>query len=359
MAGRPQKSAPAKPARAGVPAKTLYAGAPAKALRTGASIPGIGMGTFGSDRHGVDEIARAVEYGLSAGYRLVDCAACYGSEQAVGSALRRAMAGGIPRGELFVVSKVWNDMHKPRDVAESCKRSLADLRLDYLDAYLVHWPFPNYHPPGCGADIRNPDSRPYIHAEFMETWLAMERLADAGLARHIGTSNVTIPKLELILRDARILPAVNEMELHPCFQQGRLFQYCLDRGIQPIGYSPIGSPARPARDRAPEDAADTEQPAVLAAAESRGIHPAAVCLKWAVQRGQIPIPFSTSPRNILANWQAVSQDPLSAAEMEAIGGCERNSRLIKGQVFLWPGAQSWLELWDADGTIPGWGGYGG
>lgn len=336
-----------KPA-SGIPYKTLY---------TGAKMPGIGMGTFGSDRYDNSDIARAVAYGLTIGYRLVDCAACYGNEHLIGPVLEEAMKNGLPREELFVVSKVWNDRHKPQDVIESCKKSLTQLRLDYLDCYLVHWPFPNYHAPGCGPDARNPDSRPYIHEEFMQTWRAMETLADMGLVRHIGTSNVTIPKLSLILRDARIKPAVNEMELHPCFQQGELFRYCLDHGIQPVGYSPIGSPARPERDRTPEDYVDMEQPEIVKCARSHGVHPAAVCLKWAVQRGQVPIPFSTNPKNIEANLKAVSGDPLKPEEMEAIRGCERNSRLIKGQVFLWEGAQSWLDLWDVDGTIPGWTGY--
>jgi diketogulonate reductase-like aldo/keto reductase len=327
-------------------------------LGNGGSIPAIGLGTFGSDSRGGSEVAGAVGHALSVGYRLIDCAACYGNEGDIGPVLEGALGGGLPRGELFVISKVWNDKHRRGDVIASCKASLSALRLDYLDCYLVHWPFPNYHEPGCDGGARNPESRPYIHSEFMETWGAMERLAEMGLVRGIGTSNVTIPKLELILRDAKIKPVVNEMELHPCFQQGELFQYCVDRGVQPIGYSPLGSPARPERDRSPGDCVDAEQPEVARAARSHGAHPAAICLKWAAQRGQVPIPFSTNPRNIEANLRAVSEDPLTPQEMDALKGCERNSRLIKGQVFLWEGAQGWLDLWDADGTIPGWRGYG-
>ena len=105
----------------------------------------------------------------------------------------------------------------------SCRQSLADLQLDYLDLYLVHWPFPNFHPPHCDVESRSPNARPYIHENFMRTWRKMEELVDLGLVRHIGTSNMTIPKLELLLRDARIKPAVNEMELHPHFQQPELF----------------------------------------------------------------------------------------------------------------------------------------
>jgi alcohol dehydrogenase (NADP+) len=260
--------------------------------------------------------------------------------------LSEAVNGGLPRRELFILSKLWNDMHKPDDVAKACRKTLRDLKLDYLDCYLVHWPFPNYHPPGCDADTRNPNSRPYIHEAFMETWRAMEKLVDEGFTRHIGTSNVTVTKLELILRDAKVKPAVNEMELHPTFQQEELFRFCVDNGIQPIGYSPIGSPKRPERDRTPDDIADTEQPMITEIAERHNIHPALVCLKWAVQRGQIPIPFSTNPKNYTANLQCITKDPLTAEEMELIKKVENNCRLIKGQVFLWEGAKSWRELWD-------------
>ncbi|MCL2058660.1 MAG: aldo/keto reductase [Oscillospiraceae bacterium] len=334
---------------AAVPQKTLY---------TGATIPGIGLGTFGSDAYAGEEIAAAVAEALRIGYRYLDCAACYGNEHLIGEVLSDAIGGGLRRSDVFVLSKLWNDMHKPADAAAACRKSLADLKLDYLDCYLMHWPFPNYHPPGCGPDERNPESRPYIHDEFMETWRALEKLVYEGLVRHIGTSNVTIPKLKLILRDAAIKPAVNEMELHPCFQQGELFQFCMDHDIQPIGYSPIGSPKRPERDRTPDDLSDMEQPAVADIAQRHGVHPALVCIKWASQRGQIPIPFSTNRRNYLANIKCITEDPLTYEEMEMMRGAERNCRLIKGQVFLWEGANTWLDLWDTDGTIPGWGGYG-
>lgn len=330
---------------------------PRRQLRTGATMPAIGLGTFGSDRYGPAEVAAAVAGGLRVGYRLVDCAAVYGNEASVGEALGEALAGGLPRDALFVMSKVWNDAHAPADVARSVKASLADLQLDHLDACFVHWPFPNAHGQGASVEERDPTARPYNHDEFMDTWGALEALHDQGLVRHLGTSNVTIPKLELILRDARVLPALNEMELHPCFQQGELFRYCLDHGLQPVGYSPLGSPARPVRDRTPEDLADTEQPAVVQAAEAHGVHPALVCLKWAVQRGQVPIPFSVKRNQYLANLRAVTQDPLTPAEIESLRGAERNNRLIKGHVFLWPGSGSWLDLWDVDGTIPSWHGY--
>ena len=185
---------------------------------------------------------------IEVGYRHLDCASVYGNEDRIGAALREV---GVPRDELWITSKLWNDKHAESDVIPSCRKSLADLQLDYLDMYLVHWPFPNFHPPGCSVESRSPDARPYIHENFMKTWRQMEKLVDLGLTRHIGTSNMTIPKLKLLLRDARIKPAVNEMELHPHFQQPELFEFVRANGIEPIGYSPIGSPNRPERDRTP------------------------------------------------------------------------------------------------------------
>ncbi|MCR4577739.1 MAG: aldo/keto reductase [Clostridiales bacterium] len=330
---------------------------PCRVLYNGQKIPCIGLGTFGSDHVSPQEVASVVSEALKLGYRYIDCAACYGNEKEVGEVLEKAVKGGLDRQELFILSKVWNDSHAPDKLVRACEKSLNDLRLDYLDCYLIHWPFPNYHAPGCDVNSRNPESSPYIHEEFMDSWRAMEGLVKRGLVKSIGVSNVTIPKLELILRDADIKPAVNEMELHPTMQQGRLFQYCIDHGIQPIGYSPIGSPARPERDRTPEDISDIELPEIVSIAGRHEIHPATVCVKWAYQRGQIPIPFTTKPRNALSNLKTVLSDPLSPEEMEAVAACERNCRLIKGQVFLWKGAKSWLDLWDVDGTIPGWDSY--
>jgi alcohol dehydrogenase (NADP+) len=141
------------------------------------------------------------------------------------------------------------------------------------------------------------------------------------------------------------------MELHPHFQQPELFQFCLDNQIVPIGYSPIGSPSRPERDRTPEDSVDVEDPVIVKIASRLNVHPAAICLKWAVQRGQVPIPFSIRPEQYSANLKAVVTDPLTSEDMQAIAGIDKNNRLIKGQVFLWQGAKDWQALWDLDGQI--------
>ncbi|GHT79463.1 aldehyde reductase [Spirochaetia bacterium] len=325
---------------------------PGRTLSTGETIPGIGMGTFGSDRFGPAEVSAAVAGAIHCGYRFFDCAAVYGNEDLIGTVFEEAfVSGAVKREELFITSKVWNDMHGKGDVLLSLAKTLRDLRLDYVDAYLVHWPFPNYHAPGCDGDARNPDSVPFSAGQFMETWKQMERLADMGLVRNIGISNMTIPKLEAVLPLCRIKPVVIEMELHPGFQQPELFNYCVKRGIQPIGYCPIGSPNRPERDKTAEDSIDTELPEVAVAAKAHGIHPALVCLKWAVQRGQIPIPFSVHEKNYIANLRCVTGEPLTGAEMTDIAKAAKKCRLVKGQVFLWEGAKGWEDLWDIDGAI--------
>jgi alcohol dehydrogenase (NADP+) len=324
---------------------------PSRTLSSGARIPAIGLGTFGSDHVTHSEVADAVRYAVSLGYRHFDCASVYGNEDRIGRVLKGIFAEGLRRDEVWITSKLWNDKHGENDVIAACQESLSDLQIDYLDLYLIHWPFPNHHPPGCDVGSRNPHAVPFIHENYMRTWRKMEELVDRGLVRHIGTSNMTVPKMRLLLRDARIKPVANEMELHPHFQQPEFFRYLIENGIQPIAFSPIGSPARPERDRTPEDTSPLEDPAICQIARRLGVHPAVVCIKWAVQRGQIPIPFSANPRNILGNLLAVTGEPLTQEDMATIEKLDRNCRLIKGQVFLWKDNQSWEDLWDPNGVI--------
>lgn len=325
-----------------VPQRTLY---------TGAKIPGMGLGTFGSDRFTGEQVAEAVKGAISIGYRHIDCASVYGNEELIGEALSEVIDGGVDRKELWITSKVWNDMHGEGEVLESCKKSLKDLKLEYLDLYLVHWPFPNYHAPGCDVSSRCEGAQAYIHENFMKTWRQMEQLVEMGLVRHIGTSNMTVPKLKLVMRDATIKPACNEMELHPHFQQQELFDFCMSNNIQPIGFCPIGSPTRPDRDKTETDTVDIQDPVVVAAAQRLGVHPAVVCLKWAVQRGQIPIPFSVFENEYRSNLESTFKNPLTDEEMKQLSTINKDCRLIKGQVFLWKDGQTWQDLWDTNGEI--------
>lgn len=322
-----------------------------RTLSSGVRIPAIGLGTFGSDHVSPSLVADSVRYAASIGYRHFDCASVYGNETHIGRVLKDIFDEGLRRDEVWITSKLWNDKHGEDDVVAACERSLRDLQIDYLDLYLIHWPFPNHHPAGCDVSSRSAHAVPYIHENYMRTWRKMEELVDRGLVRAIGTSNMTAPKMRLLLRDARIKPVANEMELHPHFQQPEFFRYLIKNGIQPIGFSPIGSPGRPERDRTPDDTSPVEDPVIHQIAQRLGVHPAVICIKWAVQRGQIPIPFSTNPRNILGNLLAVTGEPLTDQDMSAIERLDRNCRLIKGQVFLWKENQSWEDLWDPNGVI--------
>ena len=324
---------------------------PKRLLTNGTAMPVVGMGTFGSDKYSPEQVAAAVIEAATLGYRHFDCASVYGNEPQVGASLKAVRTGGVRREDLWITSKVWNDRHGEGDVITSCKQSLKDLQLDYLDLYLVHWPFPNFHPKGCAGDYHNPNAKPYIHAAYMKVWAQMEELVRLGLVRAIGTSNMTVAKMELLLRDCIVKPVVNEMELHPHLQQPDLFKFMVDNAIQPIGFCPIGSPSRPARDRTPADTCDTEDPVIVKIAERLGVHPAVVCILWAVKRGEVTIPFAVKRGQLLGNLKAAVDNPLTPEDMRAISQIDRNCRLIKGQVFLWREGLTWEDLWDFDGVI--------
>lgn len=319
-------------------------------LYTGEEIPCVGMGTFGSDRFTPEQVSNAVAGAIRCGYRMFDCAACYGNEDQIGEVFHAAFEEGVvERKDLFIMTKVWNDMHER--VEESCRKSIQDLQCDYIDLFFIHWPFPNYHAPGCDVDSRNPDSRPFSVEEFMNTYRQCEELVRKGLIRHIGISNMTIPKMEAVLPLMEIMPSACESEMHVCFQQQEIFDYLMAHDIQPIGFMPLGSPQRPERDMCQEDVADLQIPEMQEIATAHGCHPALIALKWAHQRGQIPIPFSVHEAEYVSNLKAMTEDPLTEEEMQKIATLERNNRLVKGQVFLWEGAKDWHDLWDEEGKI--------
>lgn len=323
---------------------------PKVTLSTGEEILCVGMGTFGSDRFTPDQVSAAVAGAIRRGYRMFDCAACYGNEAQIGRIFRQAFDEKVvERSELFIMTKVWNDMHER--VEESCLKSIADLQCEYMDLFFIHWPFPNYHAPHCDVDARNPDSRPFSVDEFIRTYRQCEDLLEKGLIRNIGISNMTIPKLEAVVPLMKIKPVACEMELHPCFQQQELFDWLFSHNIQPIGFMPLGSPQRPERDMCPGDVADLQMPEIQAIAAAHQVHPAVIALKWARQRGQIPIPFSIQEAEYVSNLRAMTEDPLTDAEMAQMATLERSNRLVKGHVFLWEGAKDWHDLWDEDGHI--------
>ena len=167
---------------------------------------------------------------------------------------------------------------------------------------------------------------------------------------------MNIPKIESVWQEMKIKPVVNECELHPHLRQDELIAYLKEKNVLPIAHTPLGSPHRPERDRTTEDTNCLQDPAILEIAQAHGIHPVSVVLKWAVQRGTLPVPFSISRSHILSNLQCCTEDLLTNAEMEKINNIGTQCRLIKGTVLLWEGAPDWHCLWDEQGEIDrtGW-----
>lgn len=267
---------------------------PTRTLNDGSALPAIGFGTYPlKDGEAVSAIVSAIEVG----YRLLDSAVNYGNEKAVGEAVRVC---GLPREELLVTSKIPGRDHGYDDAIASVHGSLERLGLDYLDLHLVHWPNPRV-------------------GKYAEAWRALVDLRAQGLVRTIGVSNFTAAHLDRIIDETGVTPAVNQIELHPCFPQVDLRAVNAERGIQTESWSPLGKRQAP-----------FAEPAVAAAAASHDVTPGQVILRWQVQLGSIPIPKSATPERQRANLDVFAFE-LSEAEMSAITALGRpNGRLFGG-----------------------------
>jgi len=288
-------------------------------LNNGMEMPILGLGTWKSKS---GEVERAVEHAIKSGYRHIDCAACYGNEVEVGAGIK---AGGVARSELFITSKLWNNKHHPEDVEAACKKSLADLGLDYLDLYLVHWPVAFERgdvpfPKNEDGTVRYDTTIPPI-----ETWLAMEKLLAKGLVKSIGVSNFNSEQIADVLAKGSVVPVTNQVECHPYLNQAKLFNLCKDKGITLTAYSPLGSPDRPWAK--PDDVKLLDDPKIVAMAAKYGKSPAQIIIRWQVQRGVIVIPKSVTPARIVEN-SSVFDFKLTDAEMQEVDGYDCNGRLI-------------------------------
>jgi diketogulonate reductase-like aldo/keto reductase len=323
-------------------------------LPDGTLMPQAAMGTFHSDNPDLMErMEDIVVEAIRLGYRHIDCATAYQNEEVVGKAIARAIDTGlVKRDELFVLSKLWNKNMHPSEVIPACEDSLRMLGLDYLDMYVVHWPWPNYHAPGASGDSMNADAVPYIHDEFMLVWEKMTELKKSGKVKNIGTSNQTQKTMELLLRDTNSFnrPVYNQMELHPLFQQQELVRYFIKNNVTPSGYMSLGSPRRPGRDRFPEHQSDMQHPVIQQIAKETGLTPPEVCLAWAHQRENSRVGYVSMAEHsewIRSNLESATKTALSKAQFEAIDGdgtaenpgINTNNRLIWGQVFFWPEAR--------------------
>lgn len=330
-------------------------------LASGALMPAAGFGTFHSDWAQAHMKAATVE-AIRVGWRHIDTARAYENEEVVGEAISEAIRLGYisSRSELFITAKLWNGHMRKGDVEPALNNTLRALGVEQVDMVLNHWPWPNVHVPGASGDYRNSDAVPYIHEAFMETWGEIVRLKKAGKIVDIGVSNHTEATLKLLVRDsdAYSRPVLNQMELHPLFQQTELRRFMEGQGITCTGYMPLGSPHRPRRDRFKEHREDLLDPVIQSIAAANEISAARVCLNWAYLREDRSggyVAMSTRTEWMVDNLSAATQDFLTPEQMTAISGndtpeqpgIDANNRLIRGQVFLWPEALGdWRVLWN-------------
>lgn len=269
---------------------------------------------------------QAVKDAIDIGYRHIDCAFVYGNESEVGTAIESKIQDGtVKREDLFITSKLWNTFHATKDVRPAVEKSLKNLKLDYLDLYLIHWPMA-YQEAG---DVLFPKNEKeeilYSDVDYVETWKALEDLVDAKLIRSIGLSNFNSKQIERVLAIARIQPAVHQFECHPYLNQRRLIDYCHSKNIVVTAYSPLGSPDRPWAK--PGDPQLLEDPKIVAIAEKYKKTPAQILIRYQIQRGLAVTPKSVNKSRILSNFE-VFNFSLSDADVREIDSFDCNGRFV-------------------------------
>lgn len=313
-------------------------------FKNGDTMPALGLGTWKSEPGVVGE---AVKIALELGYRHIDCAAIYGNQAEIGMALAAALAAGtVSRSELWITSKLWNNSHGQANVIPALQQTLADLRLDYLDLYLIHWPVPlkaDVGIPQTGADFISLADQP-----LADTWAGMQAAQAQGLCRHIGVSNFSVAKLQELQAVAGTQPEMNQVELHPYLQQPQMLEFCQESGMQLTAYSPLGSNDRPPALKVDDEPVLLADPQITEIATAHACSPAQILLAWALQRGTAVIPKSVNRTRLQENLEA-AQLTLTDAEMATIHSLDKHRRYVDGTLWTMPGSPFTLEtLWDEE-----------
>jgi len=300
---------------------------PVLKLNNGVEMPALGFGTFANEGS-VGETHKAVVEALKAGYRHLDCAWYYLNEGEVGSGMREFLSQNpsVKRSDIFITTKVWQHLHEPEDVEWSINSSLSKFGTDYVDAFLIHWPFAAEKETNEKVKL-GADGKYIIKKDLTSnpepTWRAMEKIYKSGKAKSIGLSNWTIPGLDSLLRYATITPAINQIEIHPFLPNTELINYCFSKSVIPVAYSPLGS-----QDQVPGtgEKVSTNKD-LIAVAEKNGVSLAQVLIAWGLKRGYAVLPKSSNPGRIQSNAKLItlSEEDFAAVNKVAEG---RRSRFV-------------------------------